>query len=186
MPSRAVIEAAIEELALQGLSVSVEHIRGLTGGSPRNICRILREIRTPLAAPPPPPPLTLEGVRTAARQVIMLRQDPHPLVTLDHLNGALDRSHRYSVEDLWLALLPACTDAGDRSAIDWKIQTTRGKLIWTSGEPKRLDQLWARLVIGPIGRINPQERAAYEAELWGKLAQQRRQAEELARRRQLQ
>ena len=185
MPSRATIEAAMAELALQGLSISVEHIRGLTGGSPRDICKHLREIKTKTPPPPAPPALTLADVREGAKQCVMRYLQPHPLTVLDRLNAALERAHRYSVADLWNALLPACTDAQDVQAVHWKLETTQGKLVWTSGEPARLDRIWQRCVIATIGRISPQERAAYEREQWAKLAQQRREADALDRARQL-
>ena len=171
---------------MQGLTVTVEHIRGLTGGSPRDICKHLRDIRTPEAPPAAPPPLSLSEVQQAAKECMMRYLHPHPSTTLERLNADRERAHRYSVEDLWNAILPACTDAQDVAAIHWKRETTRGKLIWTSGEPRRLDQIWQRVVVQRIGLISPQERAAYERETWGKLAQQRRDAEALDRARRLQ
>ena len=183
MPSRATIAAAMAELELQGLSISVEHIRGLTGGSPRDICKHLREIRSP-TPPTPPPVLSLADLVVAAKRCVLSHVEPLPGAVLDMLN--VDRKPRATMSDLWHAVVPACTNAQDVAACRWKLETLTGRLVWSQGEPGRLNQLWQRLIVAPIGKISEQERRAFEGEQWAKMAQQRRQAEAHERLRQLQ
>ena len=190
MPTTQAVQQAIAQLELQGTPVSIENVRSICGGSPRDIGPLIKAIReqpeAPAvvprpAVPPPSPALTLTMLQAAARQCVLARLDArHPGVVLDRLNH---EPVRYSVHDLWTCLLPHITDERELSAITWKLRVLAGQMQWSQGEAKVLDTLWQRLVVQPIGHISAEERAVYEQEQFAQLAQRRREAAEHERRR---
>ena len=191
MPTIAQVRQAMQQLEQAGTPVSIESVRSLIGGSPRDLAPLLRQLRGQPEAPvvrapaaPQPPPLTLAMLRDAARQCVLMRLDPHPLSTLDVLNR--DLPVRYAVRDVWHALAPEVTDQADMAAVTWKLRTVAGEMVWSRGEGRRLDQIWQRLIVGAIGRISAKERDQWAMQEFARQAQARRQAEELARRRQVQ
>jgi hypothetical protein len=178
MPTEEAIKQAVKQLEAQGENISIEAVRALIGGSPRDIAPLLRQLRAEAApaaaAPAAALPLTLAQIRQAARACRLNHWACDPQEVLAEINRDRPYAQRVVEADLW-AVLPPHSDA-EAAVLTWHVDVLRaGKLRWVQGNEMRiLAGLWQREVTDHVGVITEQEQQAHDRDAWEQIAQARR------------
>lgn len=173
MPTLEAVKAAITTLQREGGTVSIEAVRAITGGSPRDIGPLLKQIRVETAPRPAPvgyvltypePPASsrlsfqevyqaVQALRRAWRQSLWTQSTAEPTPAL--VVGYFDAQHQYRPPilpwEVWSALRPAVTDPSELRLLDCYVEALRrGQALWSdTRERHQLAALWARLLVDP-------------------------------------
>ena len=193
MPTKATIEAAVADLDIEGSHCHGRaYPRGPTGGSPETyLDKNIASIRMPEC--PTSGTIPSSACPRCSRPPKRARPDIFSHIRARRWRGSTPTGNGRTVPTAWRisgtprprssSIRRAGRGGDSLEAVHECGESSSGPV----GEPRRLDRkIWQRVVVQRIGLISPQERAAYERETWGKLAQQRRDAEALDRARRLQ
>lgn len=183
MPSLESVERAISELEQEGQSPSIEKVRAIVGGSPRDISRHLQAIRAGTATPaaaatppllPPPPVLTLDDVLSMAFFLRLENKGIDQWNLQIYFNNLVDP--RLWRDAIWEALLPHASDQ-ERAVIQWYIDTIRNNRPAVSSggnEFTLLYRAWDRLVVDATPRPTEAERRAHRKQQFVRMARKNR------------
>ena len=189
MPSIEIVRRAIREIEAEGLNPSIERIRQRSGGSPRDLLKIVRQLRQDEAVAPQNAVATPGPGRSAAPMLSLddLRQAAR-LLLLDKLSVGDANVATYCREYLhvpcetwhvWTVLAARVEDPEERRVLAVYVDHLRYHRMWTvqDGDQRLLDGLFRRLVVDGLAPTTPAEEQRRCLDEFARLARQRRDAE---------